>query len=372
MVVPFFRPELIKVAERNKLERADLFLKNNFGDYTFTSSGRASIYYILTQHQLNGSLVGTPVYACKSITDAIERSGNTPFFIDIDHEDLNISFDSFRELALNNNLKAVIVPSLYGNPAQLDRFEEFCRDHHILMIDDAAQSFGASLKGRLAGTYGDAGFFSAAPGKCLSGFMGSICVNKKAPPPSPHRFHPIFQYLKFLSFCLNRVRNKSNECNKASFAGRIVANLVGLVSRFADLYNEIPGNFVRNYFLSLVDHFNSGGFSYREEYWNLFNDQLSHCDLFRILRSRKGNPVFIKIVLIFHDPQEALLFRSFLETNNIAFIPGYRFWSDQYDSSIVLKDKIVELPIDPDQKVNAYMMEKINEYVTNHRSKSRE
>lgn len=53
---------------------------------------------------------------------------------------------------------------LYGNPVDYPGIEKICKDFGIKLIDDAAQSFGAKLNGRLAGTWGDAGFFPFLPG----------------------------------------------------------------------------------------------------------------------------------------------------------------------------------------------------------------
>ena len=178
-IVPFFRPEYVKIAKKDHLRKSEQFLKMNFGEYFFTSSGRASIYHILKENKLSNSLIGLPVYACGTIKEAIIKSGNIPCYIDFDPIDLNISFDSFKEAVLCYDIKAVIVPSLYGNPAQLDLFEDFCFQNNILMIDDSAQSFGAKLNGKMIGTYGHAGLFSASVGKSLAGFMGaSISINR--------------------------------------------------------------------------------------------------------------------------------------------------------------------------------------------------
>ena len=63
---------------------------------------------------------------------------------------------------------------LYGNPVDYPGIEKICKDFGVKLIDDAAQSFGAKLNGRLAGTWGDAGFFSFSPGKSTPGHLGSF------------------------------------------------------------------------------------------------------------------------------------------------------------------------------------------------------
>lgn len=64
-------------------------------------------------------------------------------YCDIDIEDLNISYESLIEKYNYSKASCVIVPSLYGNPANLSKIEKFCNEHNIYMIDYSAQSFGA-------------------------------------------------------------------------------------------------------------------------------------------------------------------------------------------------------------------------------------
>ena len=68
---------------------------------------------------------------------------------------------------------------LYGNPVDYPGIEKICKDFGVKLIDDAAQSFGAKLNGRLAGTWGDAGFFSFSPGKSTPGHLGSFFWTSK-------------------------------------------------------------------------------------------------------------------------------------------------------------------------------------------------
>ena len=158
---------------------------------------------------------------------------------------------------------------------------------------------------------------------------------------------------------------KDNKKAKITFIGKMITYLDGFVSRFVNLYDVAPGKFTRNYFLSLIDHFNQGKYQYRDHFWKLFYENFNTCNLFRIIKSKEGTPVFIKIVLIFHDPGESARFIIFLESNKIAYIPGYEFLDYSYPSYNQLRNRVVELPIDWDERVNTYLLVKIREYIIN-------
>jgi len=138
----------------------------------YTSNGRASIYQILKP--LNITQILVPVYICETVLVPLKKLNIKPIFYDLDIDDLNPSLESIEKLSKKYDVKAVLVASIYGNPANLVEIEKYCFKNNIFLIDDAAQSFGAKLDGRLVGTFGDAGFFSFSPGKPTAGHMGSF------------------------------------------------------------------------------------------------------------------------------------------------------------------------------------------------------
>ena len=73
-----------------------------------------------------------------------------------------------------HGVSAVLVVSMYGNPADYHRIERICKQNKWFMIDDAAQSMGAELDGKPVGTFGNAGFYSFSPGKPTAGPMGAF------------------------------------------------------------------------------------------------------------------------------------------------------------------------------------------------------
>ena len=86
------------------------------------------------------------------------------------------------EEKITERTKAVMVVHLYGHVADMDRITAICRKHGLKLIEDCAQSHGATYKGKMTGTFGDAGCFSFYPSKNLGAFGdgGAIVTNDEA------------------------------------------------------------------------------------------------------------------------------------------------------------------------------------------------
>ena len=63
-----------------------------------------------------------------------------------------------------------MVVHLYGQAAGMDKITEICEKHSLKLIEDCAQSHGAKYKGKMTGTFGDAGCFSFYPSKNIGAF----------------------------------------------------------------------------------------------------------------------------------------------------------------------------------------------------------
>ncbi|HEY1731696.1 MAG TPA: DegT/DnrJ/EryC1/StrS family aminotransferase [Terriglobales bacterium] len=124
------------------------------------------------------SVVTTPFSFFASIS-SIVRCGATPVLADIDPATLNLDPDKV-EAALKRgrgqNIRGVMPVHLYGQCANMDRFEAMAQEYGISVVEDAAQAFGASWKGKKAGTLGKAAGFSFYPTKNLSAYGDGGCV----------------------------------------------------------------------------------------------------------------------------------------------------------------------------------------------------
>jgi dTDP-4-amino-4,6-dideoxygalactose transaminase len=102
---------------------------------------------------------------------AILRAGARPLFADIDPHTFNLSPNAVAEVIRKNgsNVKAVVPVHLYGQCADWDGFAALAHQHPgLILIEDAAQAFGASWDGRPAGSLGASAAFSFYPTKNLA------------------------------------------------------------------------------------------------------------------------------------------------------------------------------------------------------------
>lgn len=113
-----------------------------------------------------GDEVITSPFTFIATAEAICYAGATPVFVDIDPRTFNLD-PTLIEAAITPATKAIIPVHLFGQPADMEPIEAVCRIHSLLLIEDCAQSFGATVNGRQTGTIGSLGCFSFFPSKNL-------------------------------------------------------------------------------------------------------------------------------------------------------------------------------------------------------------
>jgi len=147
------------------------------------NSGQQAILAALKAERIGtGDKVVMPSYCCETVAMAVVDSGASPLFCDIG-DDLNPDIENILKL-IDLSVKSIIFPHLFGNPGAIDKLELALEKKgirsQILLIDDAAQSFGARLNGRLIGTFGDAGIISFGPGKTMTASGGGILITSSS------------------------------------------------------------------------------------------------------------------------------------------------------------------------------------------------
>jgi dTDP-4-amino-4,6-dideoxygalactose transaminase len=110
--------------------------------------------------------------------EAISHVGATVRLVDCDPRTYNIN-PAQVEAAITSKTQAIIPVHLYGQPADMDAILEVARRHHLYVIEDCAQSHGATYKSRKTGTFGDIACFSFYPGKNLGAYGdgGAVATN---------------------------------------------------------------------------------------------------------------------------------------------------------------------------------------------------
>ena len=147
------------------------------------SSGTAAIHLGL---KALGVEAGDVVF-CSTLTfsascNPILYLGATPVFIDSDAKTWNMCPKALKlafEAAEKNNQipKAVVVVNLYGQSADMDPIIELCEQYQVPILEDAAESLGATYKGRMSGTIGDIGIYSFNGNKIITTSGGGMLVS---------------------------------------------------------------------------------------------------------------------------------------------------------------------------------------------------
>ena len=110
--------------------------------------------------------------ACASV---VARAGATPVLVDIDPRTLCLDPDAVAA-AITPSTTAILAVHLYSAMADMDRLQALADRHGLALIEDAAQAYGATWRGRGAGSLGIAGAFSAQQGKALTAGEGGLFV----------------------------------------------------------------------------------------------------------------------------------------------------------------------------------------------------
>lgn len=116
-----------------------------------------------------GDEVITSAFTFIATAEAIKYVGATPVFVDIDPGSFNITPENVLK-AITPKTKAVMPVHLFGQPVDLPAIKAICEKHGLKLIEDCAQSFGATVDNQQTGSFGDAAGFSFFPSKNLGCF----------------------------------------------------------------------------------------------------------------------------------------------------------------------------------------------------------
>ncbi|NBV75673.1 MAG: DegT/DnrJ/EryC1/StrS family aminotransferase [Methylococcaceae bacterium] len=143
------------------------------------ASGTDALHLALLAEGIGpGDEVITSAFTFIATAEAIKYVGATPVFVDIDPQTFNITPENI-EAAITPQTRAVMPVHLFGQPANLPAIVAICQKHGLKLIEDCAQSFGASVEGRQTGSFGDAAGYSFFPSKNLGcyGDGGLVATN---------------------------------------------------------------------------------------------------------------------------------------------------------------------------------------------------
>jgi len=358
MILELFKPPQFNPAPLNIED-----IRNRMGRvFTYVSSGKAAIYHILRSFKVCDRIL-IPAYICPSVLVPLKRLGISPLFYDINQEDLNADLESIKIMVKKHKVRTVLVASLYGNPADLIAIENYCRENDLLMIDDAAQSCGATLKGRYVGTFGDAGFFSFSPGKATAGHMGGYFWTNNSNYKFPGVKHDLIHLFYYWDYYFNRL----NIYKYKRYGIFMLLNKIKrIISKCADLYYDQLAEFEKPILGGILRAVCEGEYSFREKYNNEFKKRFSDQDKFKVVNALRGIPHNHKIVIIMNNCRTVGSFIKYMKKNGISALNGYKPLTDDLadlPNTREIAGRVVEMPIEDDENKMSYLFQKVGEYV---------
>ena len=119
------------------------------------ATGTAALHVGLTAIGISpGDEVIVPSYTFIASSFSVVQAGAVPRFADVNINDHCVSVESAEKL-VNERTKAIMPVHLYGNVCDMDKINAFAKKHRLFVIEDNAEAFGGSYKGKKTGTLGD-------------------------------------------------------------------------------------------------------------------------------------------------------------------------------------------------------------------------
>ena len=132
----------------------------------------------------HGALEGKRVF-CSDMTFAatvnpVVYEGGIPVFIDTERDTWNMDPVALEKaFEIYPEVKLVVVAHLYGTPGKVDEIQQVCEKHDAIIVEDAAESMGATYKGRQTGTFGKYNCISFNGNKIITGSSGGMLLTDR-------------------------------------------------------------------------------------------------------------------------------------------------------------------------------------------------
>ncbi len=127
-----------------------------------------------------GDKVVVPSFTYIASANAVEYTGATPVFCDIDLRTFNIDVNQFAQLlAQDKKIKAIMPVHLFGLCADMPKIMALAKEYRVKVIEDAACGFDSWIGQQHAGTFGDCGCFSFHPRKAITTGEGGMLITEE-------------------------------------------------------------------------------------------------------------------------------------------------------------------------------------------------
>jgi perosamine synthetase len=141
-----------------------------------TSNGTTALQLALLTLGIGpGDEVIVPALSFIATANVVVYTGARPVFADVDEKTWTLNPSLIRSL-ITDRTKAIMPVHLYGHPADMDPILKIAQEHHLWVIEDAAEAHGAEYQGHKVGSIGDIGCFSFYGNKIISTGEGGMLV----------------------------------------------------------------------------------------------------------------------------------------------------------------------------------------------------
>ena len=139
-------------------------------------SGTSALEIVLRALDVDGCEVIVPTNTFFATPAAVIHAGGRQRFADVESATMGLSVDTVAA-AVSSETAAVVLVHIGGMVSpDTPKIAAFCRDHHLILVEDAAHAHASSLDGRMAGTFGTAAAFSFYPTKVVTAGEGGMIV----------------------------------------------------------------------------------------------------------------------------------------------------------------------------------------------------
>ena len=126
---------------------------------------------------LDGRLVAASDMTFDATVNPIVYEGGIPVFVDTEYDTWNMDPVSLEKaFQMYPEIKVVVIAHLYGTPGKIDELKDICTRHGAVIIEDAAESFGATYKGVQTGSFGAFNAISFNGNKIITGSSGGMLL----------------------------------------------------------------------------------------------------------------------------------------------------------------------------------------------------
>lgn len=171
--------DLLRVEDKSTFPES-LLAQTSFDNWRELPSGRAAIQWALEDAGVEpGDEVVIPAYTCWAVRHAVEKVGD-PTYVDVGVPDYTLDVGALRDV-VSDDTAAIVAVHMYGRPCDVADISEIAAKHGAVVIEDACQAIGATVREEGVGAFSDYCVYSFRFYKELTAFHGGIALCNDPP-----------------------------------------------------------------------------------------------------------------------------------------------------------------------------------------------